>query len=101
MASTFKSSKKCPHCGEWSEWNQQLTDTCEHCGALLDDEKLLRAAAREIEQNEQKGFDLDIIQIHPTDSGIVVFYKRIVQALQYSFIAIVTFIIWILALLAG
>ena len=101
MESTFKSSKKCPHCGQWSEWAQQPTDTCAHCGALLDDENLLRTAAREAEKNEKKGFDLDIIQIYPTDAWYVVFYKRIFQVLQYSFIAIVSFILWFLALLAG
>jgi hypothetical protein len=101
MASTFKSSKKCLHCGCWSEWKQNLTDTCEHCGALLDDEQLLRIAAREAERNEKKRFDLDIIQINPTDSGFVVFYKRIIQVLQYSFIAIVSFILWVLTLVAG
>jgi len=101
MDSNFKSSKKCPNCGQWSEWNQEATDTCEHCGALLNDEILLRSAAREAAQNERKKFDLDIIQIYPTDSGFVVFYKRIIQALQYSFIAIMTFILWVLALVAG
>ena len=101
MASTFKSSKKCLYCGEWSVWKQEATDTCEHCGALLDDEKLLRTAAREAAKNEKKGFELDIIEIYPTDSGFVVFYKRVIQALQYSFIAIVSFILWFLTMLAG
>ena len=101
MTSTFKSSKKCLYCGEWSVWKQEPTDTCEYCGALLDDEKLLRTAAREAARNEKKRFDLDIIQIHPYDLGFVVFYKRIIQALQYSFIAIISFIIWFLTLLAA
>jgi len=101
MESTFKSSKKCPNCGQWSEWDQQPTDTCEHCGALLDDETLIRTAAREADRKEDKGFDLDIIQIHPTDAWYVIFYKRIIQVLQYSFIAIMTFILWVLAFIAG
>ena len=101
MAATFKSSKKCRYCGEWSEWNQKSTDTCEHCGALLDDEKLLRMAAREAAKNEKKPYDLAIMQIYPTDSGLVVFFKRIIQVLQFSFIAIVSFIIWVLTLVAG
>jgi hypothetical protein len=100
-SSDFKPSKKCPNCGQWSEWNQQASDTCQHCGALLDDENLIRTAAREAEKSEQKGFDLDIIQIHPNDAWYVVFYKRIIQGLQYSFIAIMTFILWVLALIAG
>ncbi|WP_034256785.1 hypothetical protein [Adhaeribacter aquaticus] len=101
MASTFRSSKKCPNCGQWSDWDQQLTDTCEHCGTLLSNEQLERAAAREADKKDRKTLDLDIIEIHPTDSVIVVFYKRIIQALQYSFIAIVTFIVWLLAFIAG
>jgi len=99
MASTFKSSKKCTHCGQWSAWNQKPTDTCEHCGALLDDRTLLREAAREAERKRKKG--LDIIEIYPSDSFLVKIGKRIGQAIQISFIAIVSFIIWFLTMLAG
>ena len=101
MASTFKSSKKCPNCGEWSEWKQQATDTCQYCGALLDDRILLREAAREAELKNKKGFELDIIHIDPTDSFLVKIGKRIIQAIQISFIAIVSFILWVLTMLAG
>ena len=101
MATTFKSSKKCPHCGEWSEWKQQPTDTCQYCGALLDDRTLLREAAREAELRNNKSMEIDIIEVYPTDSFPVKVGKRIIQALQISFIAIVSFIIWFLTMLAG
>ncbi|MGV3586565.1 MAG: hypothetical protein ACO1OF_06170 [Adhaeribacter sp.] len=101
MASTFKSSKKCPHCGEWSEWDQQPTDTCQFCGALLDDRTLLREAAREAESRNKKQLEIDIIEVYPTDSFFVKIGKRIIQAIQISFIAIVSFIIWFLTMLAG
>ncbi|KAA5540364.1 hypothetical protein [Adhaeribacter rhizoryzae] len=101
MASTFKSSKKCPHCGEWSEWNQHPTDTCQFCGALLDDRTLLREAAREAESKNKKQLEIDIIEVYPTDSFFVKIGKRIIQAIQISFIAIVSFIIWFLTMLAG
>ena len=101
MVSTLKSSKKCPYCGQWSAWNQVPTDTCEHCGALLDDRTLLREAAREAERKNKKGIELEIIQIYPTDSLPVKIGKRFIQAIQISFIAIVSFIIWFLTLLAG
>jgi hypothetical protein len=101
MAATFQSSKKCPHCGEWSDWNQQLSDTCQHCGALLSDQAFLSAAAREAEQQEKKGFEIGLIPIHPSDSWPVVVLKRLVQAIQISFVAIVSFIIWFLTMLAG
>lgn len=101
MASTFQSSKKCPHCGEWSGWRQLPTDTCEYCGALLDDRTLLREAAREAELKKKKGLEIAIIQIEPTDSILVKIGKRLIQTIQISFIAIVSFIIWFLTLLAG
>ena len=101
MTQTFKPSKKCQHCGEWSEWKQQPTDTCQYCGALLDDRTLLREAAREAELKKKKGIAIDIIQIYPTDSFLVKIGKRLIQAIQISFIAIVSFIIWFLTMLAG
>jgi len=32
---TIMGEKKCPHCGEWSTWNQKLDDPCDHCGKPL------------------------------------------------------------------
>jgi hypothetical protein len=101
MASTFQSSKKCPGCGKWSDWNKEITDTCQHCGVLLSDRTSFSAAAREAEQQKQKPFDIGIVTIHPHDSWPVVAVKRVVQAVQISFMAVVTFIIWFLTMLAG
>ena len=98
---TFQSSKKCPECGEWSDWNQQISDTCQHCGALLSQQEFLRVAAREAAQQEKKGFEVGLISIHPNDSWPVVALKRLVQAIQISFVAVVSFIIWLLTMLAG
>jgi predicted amidophosphoribosyltransferase len=100
MPSTFQASKKCPDCGQWSDWNMEVTDTCQHCGALLSDRTSLNAASREAEENKE-AFHIGLIQIHPADSWLVVAVKRMVQALQISFVAIVSFIIWFLTLLAG
>jgi hypothetical protein len=73
MASTFQSSKKCPGCGKWSDWNKEITDTCQHCGVLLSDRTSFSAAAREAEQQKQKPFDIGIVTIHPHDSWPVFF----------------------------
>jgi hypothetical protein len=101
MAATFQSSKKCPECGEWSDWNEAITDTCQHCGGLLSGEAFLRAAAREAEQQEKQRFEIGLIPIHPADAWPLVLAKRLVQAIQLSFVVIVSFIIWFLTLLAG
>jgi hypothetical protein len=101
MADTFQSSKKCPQCGEWSDWNGLVTDVCQHCGTLLSDKSSLSAAARAEEQQEKKEFEIGLISIHPGDSWPVVIAKRLVQAIQISFAAIVSFLIWFLTMLAG
>ena len=100
MKSSFQSAKKCSVCGQWSNWNMQATDTCEHCGAILDD-AFLRTLTKETELKKKKQIEIDIIQVYPTDSLPVKIGKRIIQTLQISFIAIVSFIIWFLTLLAG
>ena len=100
MKSNFQSAKKCSVCGQWSDWNMQASDTCEHCGAILDD-AFLRTLQNETEPKKKNQIEIDFIQIYPTDSFLVKIGKRIILALQISFVAIVSFIIWFLTLLAG
>lgn len=61
----------------------------------------MRQLKEEEEQAEKKKFNIALIEIYPEDSKPVVFFKRIVQALQITFMAILSFILWLIALLAG
>lgn len=101
MADLPQSSKKCAACGQWSSWTLSPTDRCQHCGALLADQSTLSAASRKEEKQEKKKFEVGIIEIYPTDAWPVVILKRLVQVVQISFVAIVSFIIWFLTMLAG
>ncbi len=100
---SFQSTKKCRNCGNWSPWNQQVNDTCHFCGRLLDEKGFLAKAKSEVEANEKKPYELnfDLIPIYPTDSFLVKLGKRMLQAVQISFIAILSFILWFLTMLAG
>jgi transcription initiation factor TFIIIB Brf1 subunit/transcription initiation factor TFIIB len=94
--------KKCPNCGQWTVWNQSVEDICQHCGAVLDEEGLRRRAQKEEEKEKQaERFNLVMIEIYPTDGPFTVFYKRIIQAFQITFMAILSFIIWLVTILAG
>jgi hypothetical protein len=99
----FESTKKCKHCGKWSHWNQQVNDTCQFCGHLLDEKAFLAQAKSEVEANEKNPcqINMELIKIYPTDSFFVKIGKRVVQAVQISFIAILSFILWFLTMLAG
>ncbi|WP_146153626.1 hypothetical protein [Adhaeribacter arboris] len=103
MSQSFQSTKKCKNCGNWSPWNQQINDTCHFCGHLLDEEAFLAQAKAEAEANEKKPYqiNIDLIKIYPTDSFLVKIGKRMVQAVQISFVAILSFILWFLTMLAG
>ncbi len=100
---SFQSAKKCKNCESWSPWNQQLNDTCHFCSQLLDEEAFLAQAKTEAEANERKpyGMNMDLNQINPTDSFLVKTGKRFIQAIQISFIAVLSVILWVLTMVAG
>ncbi|WPP51120.1 hypothetical protein [Catalinimonas niigatensis] len=95
----MKGSKKCPNCNQWSEWNQDKTDRCEYCGALLAPEVVEREENREKRKKEQE--DEWIFNIQPDDSPFKVFLKKIGKVGYVIFMAIVSFIVWLIAFLPG
>ncbi|WP_157578962.1 hypothetical protein [Pontibacter roseus] len=58
-------------------------------------------ARQQREQEEEKRFSIEFIQINPDDSWFTKFYKRIGLGFQIAFASIVSLIIWLIALLAG
>ncbi|WP_207435468.1 hypothetical protein [Sabulibacter ruber] len=98
----MKASKKCPHCGQWSTWNQEPTDLCQHCLNLLDPVAVERQQAQEDRREEEKKrFTVDLIQIKADDSAFTKIWKSIGLGFQLAFVGIVSFILWLIALLAG
>ncbi len=93
------SQKKCPHCGRWSEWNQNLTDRCEYCGKPLAQEALDRAQKR-AEEKSQSEKDW-MFYIHPDDSDLLIFFKKAGNLFYTVFMAIISFIMWLIAILPG
>lgn len=90
------------HCGAWSEWNRKPDDRCTFCGELLDPDALRLSEARQKwEQKQEKQLSFSLIEIHPHDSAFTRFWKRIVQAFQITFFSILSFILWLIAWLAG
>lgn len=96
----MSASKKCPNCGQWSRWTQNSTDLCEHCQSILDPVAVARAQARE-ERMESQRHSIEFIQINPDDPGYIKFFKRIGLGFQIAFVSIISFFLWLIALLAG
>lgn len=91
--------KKCPHCGEWSSWNMNLTDRCEHCGQPLGGKDLKNQERRE--QEQLKNTEDWLFAIKKTDSPFVVSLKKIGNFFYTVFMAIISFILWLIAALPG
>tara|TARA_R100000455_G_C6257780_1_gene113417 strand:+ start:695 stop:979 length:285 start_codon:yes stop_codon:yes gene_type:complete len=91
--------KKCPHCGQWSDWNQNLTDTCQHCGKPLGGKDLENQQKREADKksNEENW----MFYIKEDDSDLVKTFKKIGNFFYTIYMAIITFIPWLIAALPG
>lgn len=98
----MNASKKCPHCGNWSQWTQNPTDLCQHCGSVLDPVAVARQEAREErKQEEAERLSIKFIEIKPDDPWYLRIIKRMGLGFQIAFVSIVSFFLWLIALLAG
>jgi hypothetical protein len=93
------STKKCPSCQQWSQWQQQATDRCEHCDELLDPRT--HAEDQQQEATERLRGGIQLMEINPEDGGLTWFFKTIVRGGQLLFIAILAFIVWLVTALAA
>jgi predicted amidophosphoribosyltransferase len=96
----LSSSKKCPHCQQWSIWQQSPYDHCEHCGELLDPRAQQSAVDRE-QASRQKMPAAFLVEIKPEDGALVRFLKTVIRGGQLFFAAILAFIVWLVTVIAG
>ncbi len=96
----YTATKKCPHCGRWTEWQQQPTDRCQHCGQVLEP---ARAASDERRQQQADAplAPVLLIEIKPDDGPIVRFFKHIIRGGQLAFAAFMAFLVWLVTVAAG
>ncbi|RYD69217.1 MAG: hypothetical protein EOP53_27570 [Sphingobacteriales bacterium] len=95
-------SRKCPACGQWSAWQQHPDDTCKFCNAILDPAGLLAQQQQQTEiERQKKQLNITLIEIYPEDLPFTKFWKRIVQGFQITLIGVVSFIIWVVTVVAG
>ena len=93
------SEKKCPHCGQWTEWNVSMEDRCQHCNEYLmareraDDE----ARVERIRKDKEKF----MFTVKPTDGPLMRIARRVGYVFYVIYIAILSLITWILFWLPG
>jgi predicted amidophosphoribosyltransferase len=91
--------KKCPHCGKWSSWNQNLNDVCDHCGKTLGGIDLVYAEKRK--EQKQANEEQWIFHVKDTDNAFVKGIKQVGNYFYVLYLAIITFIAWVIAFLPG
>ena len=84
----MKTEKKCPHCGTWTEWKKQPTDSCTSCNEVLDKVALNEKVERE--QNERVSQENDFLIIKESDG----LGMRIVRKTAWTFHVIFAAITW-------
>jgi predicted amidophosphoribosyltransferase len=91
--------KKCPYCGEWSTWNQDLRDTCDHCGKILGGKDLEYQEKRQAQKqaNEEQW----IFYINESDNEFIKALKKTGNFFYVIYMAILTFMAWVIAFFPG
>ena len=91
--------KKCPNCGKWSKWTQDLQDVCEHCGnelSLKEKENIKRMESHIQDREENWMF-----YIKASDPSWLVYLKKTGNLFYTIFMAIISFILWLVAAFPG
>jgi methionyl-tRNA synthetase len=91
--------KKCPHCGVWSDYKDDYDASCEHCGQPLFPVELKRKAKKK--QDDLRKEKEWMFYINPDDSAVARFFKKSGNLFYTVFMAIMTFIMWLIAALPG
>jgi hypothetical protein len=90
--------KKCSNCGEWTPWEGKIEDKCVHCNTLLvphlyQEDLDKKAALAQVE--------IDWWVVQPEDGLGMRMLKVIVNAFRLLFLGIASFVLWVIAWLAG
>lgn len=90
---------KCHSCGTWNEGEHEK---CEACNVLLDEnrhrkEKRDQADNKLKINTEQPG----VFEINEGDNIFIIAVKKIAQGAHFVFMAILSFIIWFIAIFSG
>ncbi len=95
------SLKKCPSCGEWTNWQRDIHASCPICDNPLSPRELNEFEQSKDKKKDSHSMEIRLIPISPNDSALLVFLKRIVQGAQLLFFGIASFVVWLATIIAG
>ena len=97
---------KCPHCGEWTMWQDNVDDRCINCGGFLDSRRFSREVEKKINQDLKQ--EDDYFAIKPTDGSLTQIFKGFFNSLRWTayyvqlvFFGLVTLLMFLLSVFAA
>ena len=86
---------KCDHCHQWTDGHKAF---CSHCGEMLTEIQLEYERQKRTEDADLRHL---LININPDDPIIIRFFKRIIRTVQIIFFALLSFMMWLIAMTPG
>jgi DNA-directed RNA polymerase subunit RPC12/RpoP len=95
---------RCPACKKFSHTDGSVEATCEHCGSYLQPIALkekLQAEEAERQRKLKHEHPVFWVNVKPGDSSLRKSFVRLMQGGQLMYAAIVSFLLWVVAIVAG
>lgn len=90
-----KRELKCPHCNQWTSWQEQLHDRCQHCNQLLEEDKIKKLKKQEAKRKREE----ELAQARIAKQNPVL--RKVSNYAATLFIGIILSIIAVVVLVAG
>ena len=97
---------KCPNCGKWTLWNEDIDDRCLYCNEFLEPQRFSREVEKKIAREVKKENDYFAVKASdgPFNRRIKNFlnsFRWMVYYVQIVFFTFITLLLVLLSLLTG
>lgn len=97
---------KCPNCGQWTLWKDQIDDRCLYCGEFLEPQRFSREVEKKIASEVKK--ENDYFALKDTDGPVKRQLKLFLNSLRWGvyylqilFFIFITMLLVLLSIIAA
>jgi hypothetical protein len=95
----YSNEIKCGKCGRWNHWHNRIFDICYFCGEFLDVQNIYKEAREQEKTTIRESTHFLIIR--KEDKWYLRILKRILTVVNLIFIALVTFMVFLISITPG
>ncbi len=96
---SFINEIKCKKCGRWNHWNNRIFEVCFFCGDFLDIQSIYKESREQERQTIHEATSFLIIR--KKDKWPLRVVKRIFAVINLIFLAILTFMVFLVSIAPG